>query len=92
MFVDLQNIQGKDFYEVFGMEYHKGSLIESLLQNCSLPNVISGIIWERLYINAFTDFEADEIIEYLRENQLDRIQSGFNYTQTDIKYKLKNES
>ena len=34
---------------------------------------------------------ARELIEYLQDNQQDAIQSGVNYTQTDIKNKLNNE-
>lgn len=87
--IDLTKIEEKDFYNAFGLEYEKGSVMESLLMNCCLPDTISSLIWRRLFEGLFTDDEADEIIEYLKDNQLDRIESGFNYSQTDIQNKLK---
>ena len=33
--------------------------------------------------------EADEVIEFLKANQVDMIEGGFNYSQTYIKWKLK---
>lgn len=81
----------KDFYDAFGLEYEKGNVIESLLYSSAIPVRLERLLWRRLYVNAFTDQEADNVIEYLQNNQLDPINAGKNYTQTDIKNKLKNE-
>ena len=87
--IDLTKIEEKEFYNAFGFEYEKGSVIETLLLNCCLPEIITDLIWQRLFNGLFTDEEADEVIHYLKDNQLDRIEAGFNYSQTDIKRKLK---
>lgn len=39
----------------------------------------------------YTPNEASELIQRLKDNQLDPIASGFNYNQTDIKTKINNE-
>lgn len=54
------------------------------------------IDWTRSVKNEETHIETkfqelSETIEFLKENQIDRIDSGFNYNQTDILKKLKKE-
>jgi len=59
----------------------KHALIHPYEQDSILREIRDGIEEER----------ADELIEYLYKNQICPIQSGANYTQTDIKNKLNKE-
>lgn len=52
------------------------------------------IDWDRLEFinenwNEFTEQEYYRLIDYLKDNQMDAITSGFNYNQTDIRKHLK---
>lgn len=40
-------------------------------------------------LDKLTQKEAEELIEYLKNNQIDKVESGFGYSQTEIIYKLK---
>lgn len=84
----LDKIYDSDFYDFFGAEYGKLEFIESLVDRASISEKEKDIICHRLKRDAFTELEADNIIEYLYERQIDLIQSGFSYNQTDIKRKL----
>lgn len=58
------------------------SLIEFLKETCT----------ESIEIDYdMTMEQASELIEYLKENQIDRINAGLPYNQTDILNKLKRE-
>ena len=64
------------------------SLLDSLLETCDLQIEETDIISRRL--NGFlSEGEAEELTNYLLDNQRDPIKGGFNYNQTDIKNKLK---
>lgn len=63
------------------------SIIEGLLQNASIAEQTKDRIGKE--INIMTENRAYECISYLEANQVDPIMAGNNYTQTDIKNKLK---
>lgn len=62
------------------------SLIESLIKTANFDD--KTFLDERLgFINSYD--EAREFIEYLNENQVDKIAAGLPYSQTDIIQKQK---
>ena len=87
-----------------GREFESKEELEQLYNNAQ-PNkiyqieqlLVTSIIDhpERVHIyrelNNLSEERADELIEYLYKNQICPIQSGANYTQTDIKNKLNKE-
>lgn len=91
-------IREQEFDELFGdladdapLTYEQGCYIEKLLANSAIPPQKDREIHQNLYKQLYTNYEAIDLIDYLEANQLDRINSGFNYSQTDIKYKLRND-
>lgn len=90
-------IKELEFMELFGdmaedveADFQTHNYIESLLANSAIPEQREREIYHTLQRGGFTNLEAMEVIEYLKRNQLCRIDSGFRYSATDIKYKLKN--
>jgi phage RecT family recombinase len=63
--------------------------IESLLKHANIDHDQRGQIERNLH--SYSSYDAKKCIEMLKENQLNPIDSGFNYTQTDIKNKLEDE-
>lgn len=63
--------------------------VESLLMNVALDHDEQAEIYREIPV--MSQERANELIEYLQENQLDPIQSGNSYGQTDIKNKIANE-
>lgn len=63
------------------------SLIESLIKTANFDD--KTFLDERLGLISSYD-EAREFIEYLNENQVDRIAAGLPYSQSDIINKQKN--
>jgi len=73
----------------FPATYEQGSYIESLLLTSSVDEKTQNGIYQQLSNGSFTQKRAAECIEYLKQNQLDQIESGNgNYTQGDIQKKL----
>jgi hypothetical protein len=68
-------------------DHHQISRIESLVQGSNLDHDEREGIYNSM--NDFSKDEAVDKIEYLMQNQLDPIQAGHNYTQTDISNNLK---
>lgn len=64
------------------------SIIEGLLQQTSISEKQKGQIASE--INSMSEKRAFECITFLEKNKVNPIASGNNYTQTDIKNKLKN--
>jgi len=64
------------------------SAIESLLQFANIDHDEKEDIDRKML--SFSEEEAYKTIEYLRENQLNRISSGFNYSQSDITKQQQN--
>lgn len=64
------------------------SAIEMLLKHSNIDHSEREDIERKML--SFSEEEAYKTIEYLRENQLDPIVSGFNFSQTDICKHLKN--
>jgi len=64
------------------------SYMESLIENSLLSNHAKEKIYEKMQ-GFVSEGEAEESIGYLLNNQIDPIDSGFNYGQTDIIRKLK---
>jgi len=62
------------------------SIIENLIQTSSISEKEKEKIESAL--NDMTEVKAKDCIDYLELNQIDKIDSGGNYTQTDIKKKL----
>ncbi len=65
------------------------SYIESLLRTSNVDHEERGSIERNL--SDMTAQEAQDMIEYLKENQLDKISAGLPYNMTDIKEKIDNE-
>jgi phage RecT family recombinase len=65
------------------------SYIESLLQNSNIDHE-ERASYER-ELSEMTHGRAQDVIEMLKENQLDPIQSGTNYSSTDISKKIQTE-
>lgn len=68
--------------------------LEKDLQTCSLPHETQIRICERLITleksdDEFSYYEANELIEKVKNNQLDKISYGFNYGMRDIIKHLK---
>ena len=63
--------------------------VESLLMNVALDHDEQAEIYREIPV--MSQERANELIEYLQDNQLDPIQSGNSYGQTDIKNKIANE-
>ena len=70
----------------FPISMNQGNYIEGLLISSSIDEKTSNDIYEAL--PDMTQKRAKECIEYLQNNQKDNIESGGNYSQTDIKNKL----
>ena len=64
------------------------SYIESLIKMANLSQQEKDTF---VYLEELTNKEAKEMIEYLFKNQIDKINSGAGYSQTDIKFKIKRE-
>jgi len=75
----------------FPMSFEQGNYIESLLLSSAINVKHEREIHQRLHANDFTQSQAKECIEYLKENQIDAISSGNHYSATDIVNKLANE-
>jgi recombination protein RecT len=65
------------------------SYIESLLQTSNVDHEERGNIERNL--SDMTAQEAQDMIEFLKENQLDKIAAGLPYNMTDIKQKIDSE-
>ena len=63
------------------------SIIEGMLNEVNLTDKQLNTIENEM--NDYTSERAAECIEWLKTKQVDRIESGLGYTQTDIKNKLK---
>ena len=85
----LEQIEDKDFYEVFGIDYDTGSLIEKLLQNSAINERLERVLFQRLYSNTISETDGEKIIEYLYQNQINPITSGNTYQMSDIKRQFK---
>lgn len=79
----------KDFAEVISASYEDLNKLEWLLGTSAIPEKVEREIYQRLHSKSYTEEEVNGIIEYLSNNQRCPIDSGFNYSQTDIKWKLK---
>ena len=85
----FEQIREAEFYELFGLDYNDGSLLESLLLTSAIQPELEREIHQRFYAGVLSQEEGERIIEYLKNNQRDPISGGFNYQAEDIKYKLK---
>lgn len=64
--------------------------IESLLDNSTYDEKMKEGVMRRI-VSGMTTSEAKDIIEHLRDNQLEPISTGGNYGQREISEKIKNE-
>lgn len=81
--IDLSNA---DFD--FPMTYEQGNYIDTLLITAAIPEEREREIYQASQSHNTTQSEAREIIDYLKENQRDRIDSGDNYQATHVVNKL----
>jgi len=71
----------------FPATYQQGNYIESLLLTASIDDKTSQDIYDTLN-NGMSQNRAEECINYLKDNQVNEIDSGHNYNQGDIQKKL----
>lgn len=72
------------FFKVEKANMWQITQVETLLMGANLsPKELE------LFSLDLTKEEADEAIEYLQKNQIDRLEAGLDYSQRDIKRKLK---
>ena len=65
----FEQIREKEFYDLFGLDYEEGCLLEKLLLNSAIPIELEREIHQRFYNNCLTKEEGENIIEYLKQNQ-----------------------
>lgn len=85
--LDFDNDGKKEVEKEVMISSTQVSIIEGLLEQASIAEKTKERI--ELEISSMTEKRAYECIAYLEENKVDAIQAGHNYTQTDIKNKLK---
>ena len=82
---ELQDIP-EPLIEVYKAEDWQLSQIEILLNTSTFDDEQKNYIEGNL--DHYSQEEAFKIIENLQQNQIDQVDSGFNYNQTDINNKL----
>lgn len=75
-----------DLFDEWEIDEGLISLVESLLKTSNYSLVRRDEVHRNLL--SYTQEETEELIKDLTENQLDPIQHGLNYSQTDILNKL----
>jgi hypothetical protein len=85
-----------DFNELDSIQYNivddgKIEYLLSLLKTSGLSNEVKEELIIELETFDITPERYDELNKIIFNSQLDAINSGFNYTQTDINKKLKKE-
>ena len=87
---DFLTIKMSYIDELFSAGDNELDRIEGLLQTAALqPEELNDLYRE---LKGVIDQQrAEELLEYLYNNQIDPISSGVNYGQTDIKNKLNRE-
>ena len=76
--------------ELFSADPNKLDRIEDLLKSANLQYEIMEDLYRELK-GIIDEERADELLEYLYNNQVDPITAGRNYGQSDIKNKLRKE-
>jgi putative IMPACT (imprinted ancient) family translation regulator len=85
-------MEDKEFYKAFAIDYNTGNVIERLIDNSLLSEEKKRYYLSLLNNGMILENEAEDLISLLKENQIDPINAGKIYNQTDIKNKLRNES
>ncbi len=83
------NFEDLNSYDV--IDDGKIEYLLSLLRTSGLSNEIKEDLTNELETFDITPERYDELNKIIFNSQLDAINSGFNYTQTDINKKLKKE-
>jgi len=78
----------QEFFNVKPVTSTQVGVIGSLLKTANLTHQELEEFREPYVYDGMTEEEGYELIEYLGKNQIDKVESGFNYSQTDIKRKL----
>ena len=86
----FEQVREQEYYDIFGLDYNDGSVLESLLLTSVIQVELERQIYSRFYKGLLTQEEGERIIEYLAKNQRNPITDGFNYQAKDIENKLKN--
>lgn len=73
--------------QFYGITYEQKDTIELLLERCTLSYEMCEKI--KSEINSYSEAEADEVIIMLRSKQVNAIQAGYNYSQSDIVKHIK---
>ena len=76
--------------ELYDADPNKLDRIEGLLKTAAIQHELKEELYRELK-GAIDTERAEELLQFLYDNQIDPIQSGVNYGQTDIKNKLKRE-
>jgi hypothetical protein len=76
-------IEAEDYLENSQWDY-----IEQLLQTACISPEEKRVIESSLH--GYTQSEADEVIQRLKDSQVNPIEAGLNYSQTDISKHIKN--
>jgi hypothetical protein len=84
--VNFEDLNSYDVIDDGKIEY-----LLSLLRTSGLSNEIKEDLTNELETFDITPERYDELNKIIFNSQLDAINSGFNYTQTDINKKLKKE-
>jgi hypothetical protein len=84
--VNFEDLNSYDVIDDGKIEY-----LLSLLRTSGLSNEVKEDLTNELETFDITPERYDELNKIIFNSQLDAINSGFNYTQTDINKKLKKE-
>jgi len=87
---DFLTIRMSYIDELFSAGDNELDRIEGLLKTAIIEYEVKEELYRELK-GVIDQQRAEELLEYLYNNQIDPIQSGGNYGQTDIKNKLKRE-
>jgi len=82
--IDVDNVDYKP-------SYGQINWVEGLINTSAFDDDTKQTLLEKLNDNSITQSEFDNLKTEVLNNQLDRISSGMNYTQTDIKNKIAAE-
>lgn len=90
-FLDGRQFESKEELEFYNTAApNKLDRIEGLLKTAAIQYEIKQELYRELK-GAIDTERAEELLEYLYNNQIDAISAGVNYGQTDIKNKLDRE-
>ena len=87
---DFLTIRMSYIDELYDADPTKIDRIEGLLKTAAIQYELQEELYREIK-GSIDEERADELLEFLYNNQIDPISSGANYGQTDIKNKLNRE-